>query len=137
MGDGRLDARGNGFERRTTSSPVSTPRTPSSASAAVGSTVTLAGELRADDRRMPGVRDGLEVVDEPPLAAKERLVLDALERAPDPRGVLRGDGHGRSIARRRWLPARDPQPRGGELLVRRAAPSSARNASMTARGLRA
>ena len=86
---------------------------------------------------MPGVRDGLEVVDEPPLAAKERLVLDALERAPDPRGVLRGDGHGRSIARRRWLPAWIRSRAAASCSSVGPAPSSARNASMTARGLRA
>ena len=76
------------------------------------------GELRADDRRMPGVRDGLEVVDEPPLAAEERLVLDALERAPDPWCAPRRRPRAEHRTRR-WLPARDPQPCGGELLVRR------------------
>ena len=46
------------------------------------------GELRAHDGRVAGVRDGVEIVEEPALAAEQRLVLDAQERAPDPR--LRG-----------------------------------------------
>ena len=95
-------------------------------------------ELRADDRGVPGVRNRLEIVDEAPLAAEERLVLETLERAPDPHRVLRGDGHRRSIARRTVTQRRGIRRRAAascSSLGRR--PSSARNASSTARGLRA
>ena len=54
VGTGDSMPAGNGFERRTTSSPVSTPRTPSSASAAVGSTSPSRG--RAASGRSPHAR---------------------------------------------------------------------------------
>ena len=46
------------------------------------------GERRSDDRRVAGVRDGLDVVHEAPVTAQERLVLDPRDRLPDER--LRG-----------------------------------------------
>ena len=61
-------------------------------------------ELRADDRRMPGVRDGLEVVDEAPFATEQRLVLDPEERATDPCLTLGRDAHGENLLRARGVP---------------------------------
>ena len=66
-------------------------------------------ELGADDRRVPGVRNGLEVVDEATLAAEQRLVLDAEHRLPDPGLAPRSDRQAaktpvverRALARRR------------------------------------
>ena len=85
---------GNGRESAATSAPVSTPTTPGSRERR-GRVDLDPGvrELRADDRRVEACGDGREIVEEPALAAEQRVVLDAQHAPADPgRSVVAGSG---------------------------------------------
>ena len=94
-GSGESMPAGNGRESSATSAPVRTPTTPGSSSAArrVEPRDARVRIRRAQHGSVPRVRDGVEIVDEATLAAQQRVVLEAGERAADPR-----------LARRPWLP---------------------------------
>ena len=99
------------------------------------------GELRAHDRGVERAGDGGEIVEEPALAAQQRVVLDPQHAAADPgrrprsrdQAAPSGVRHAANVpplsadaAPRRAPPASSPGPPS----------SSARNASSTARGSR-
>jgi len=55
-------------------------------------------EGRAHDRRAADVGQRIEVVDEPPLASQQGVVLDSQRRASDvPRRLLAWTGPGRHV----------------------------------------
>jgi modulator of FtsH protease len=61
-------------------------------------------ELRAQDGRMAGVRDRIEVIEEAPGATQQRVVLQSLERLSDPRPWLVVGHRGETVACRRRAP---------------------------------